>query len=192
MVPMRTLGARNTSTTQRGPTMKHTLALAALCVLMTGATAVNAKEVPLGQLISVTGNVIVGGTDFMNKATTGTPLYAGNTVLVSSNAKATIVMPNGCTIQLAPAQHLRIAAGLKCSQLQASVKQLFSPYQVAQAPVPGSSPIIAPPGTPVLAAGQVVAAPLLPAVGILPIAATTLGFVGLTQAVNNQTPTSGS
>jgi len=94
--------------------MKHTRALATLCVLMTGANVVNAKEVPLGQ------------------------------------------MGNGCTIQLAPAQHLRIAAGLNCSQLQASVKQLFSPYQTAQAPVPGSTPVATPtpPNATVLQAGK--------------------------------------
>jgi hypothetical protein len=174
--------------------MKHSLALAALCVLMTGATVVNAKEVPLGQISSVTGNVTIGGTDFMNKATTGTPLYAGNTVLVASNAKATIIMANGCTIQLAPAQHLRIASGLKCSQLQASVKQLFNPYQVAQAPVPGSTPVAAPipPGTPVLAAGQVAAAPLLPVIGFLPALGITGGVLLINDIVSSGSTTSGS
>lgn len=176
--------------------MKHSLALAILCTLLASATAIQAKELRVGQLGQVSGNVTVGGSNFMNKATSGTPLYAGNTVLVASNAKATIVMADGCTIQLAPAQHLRVAAGLKCSQLQASVKQLFSPYQVAQAPVPGSTPVAAPtvpPAAPALAGAQVAAAPLLPALGILPIAGASLGFVGIARAINNEsTPTSGS
>jgi hypothetical protein len=103
-------------------------------------------------------------------------------------------MADGCTIQLAPAQHLRVAPGLKCSQLQASVKQLFSPYQVAQAPVPGSSPVIrpTPPGTPVLAAGEVVAAPLLPVIGFLPSLGITGGVLRLDAIIPSGSPTSGS
>ena len=176
------------------PTMKHTLALATLCAAFASASVVNAKEAPLGQLTSVTGNVSVGGSNFINKAKSGTPLFAGNTVLVATNAKATIVMADGCTIQLAPAQHLRVTPGIKCSQLQASVKQLFSPYQVAQAPVPGSSPVIrpTPPGTPVLAAGQVVAAPLLPVIGILPSLGITGGVLRLDTIISLVSPTSGS
>jgi hypothetical protein len=174
--------------------MKHTLALTALCVVLASASVVNAKEAPLGQLSNVTGNVSIGGSNFINKAKTGTPLYAGNTVLVASNAQATIVMADGCTIQLAPAQHLRVAPGLKCSQLQASVKQLFSPYQVAQAPVPGSSPVIrpTPPGTPILAAGEVVAAPLLPVIGFLPSLGITGGVLRLDTIISLVSPTSGS
>lgn len=161
--------------------MKHSIALATLCALMASAAMVNAKEAPLGQLGAVTGNVTVGGSDFMNKATTGTPLFAGNTVLAASNAKATIIMANGCTIQLAPAQHLRIAAGLKCSQLQASVKQLFNPYQVAQAPVPGSTPVAGP----VIAAEGTTAAPLLPVIGLLP----ALGISGAVLRIDDIIPT---
>ena len=175
--------------------MKHTLALTALCTVLASASVVNAKEAPVGQLGNVTGNVSIGGSNFINKAKTGTPLYAGNTVLVASNAKATIVMADGCTIQLAPAQHLRVTPGLKCSQLQASVKQLFSPYQVAQAPVPGSTPVQAPgniPAAPAPVAAGFQAAPLLPVAGILPAVGAALGVVGVTRIVNNQTPTSGS
>ena len=180
--------------------MKNTLALTALCALLASASVVNAKEAPVGQLGSVTGNVSVGGSNFINKATTGTPLYAGNTVLVASNAKATIVMADGCTIQLAPAQHLRVSPGLKCSQLQASVKQLFSPYQLAQAPVPGSTAVAAPSapppappaGTPILAAGTVQAAPLLPAFGLAPAIGMGLGVLGLGRVIDRSTGTSGS
>lgn len=168
--------------------MKHSIALATLCALMASATMVNAKEAPLGQLGAVTGNVTVGGSDFMNKATTGTPLFAGNTVLAASNAKATIIMANGCTIQLAPAQHLRIAAGLKCSQLQASVKQLFNPYQVAQAPVPGSSPVAGP----VIAAGSTTAAPLLPVIGLLPALGISGAVLRIDDIIPTGSPTSGS
>lgn len=170
--------------------MKHTLALTALCAVLASASVVNAKEAPVGQLGSVTGNVSIGGNNFINKATTGTPLYAGNTVLVASNAQATIVMADGCTIQLAPAQHLRVVPGLKCSQLQASVKQLFSPYQVAQAPVPGSTPVAAPiPAEAILTGSQ--AAPLLPALGLAPVLGIGAGVLGLGRAIS-RTGTSGS
>jgi hypothetical protein len=170
--------------------MKNTLALTALCAVLASASVVNAKEAPVGQLGSVTGNVSIGGSNFINKATTGTPLYAGNTVLVASNAQATIVMADGCTIQLAPAQHLRVVPGLKCNQLQASVKQLFSPYQVAQAPVPGSTPVPAPmPAEAILAGSQ--AAPLLPALGFAPALGIGAGVLGLGRAVS-RSGTSGS
>ena len=173
--------------------MKHTLALTSLCALLAAAPVAHAKEAPIGQLGTVTGNVSIGGHNFITKATTGTPLYAGNTVLVASNAKATIVMTNGCTIQLAPAQHLRVVPGLQCKQLQASVKQLFSAYQVAQAPVPGSTPVPAPiPAEAILVGGQ--AAPLVPALGILPAVGIGAGVLGLGRAIDRSgnSGTSGS
>jgi hypothetical protein len=149
--------------------MKLRFAITALSILAATAGVANAKEAPVGQIIAVTGNVSVGGNSFISKATAGTSLHAGNTVLVSSNGKATVTVGKGCVIQLGASQHLRVTPGLKCEQQQASVKQLFAPYQVAQAPVPGTPPIPAP----VLAAPGVVAAPLLPALGLLP----TLGIV---------------
>jgi hypothetical protein len=116
--------------------MKLRFALTALCALLAATGTAAAKETPVGQIVAVTGNVSVGGDSFISKATAGTSLHAGNTVLVSSNGKATITVGQGCVIQLGASQHLRITPSLKCEQQQASVKQMFAAYQVAQAPVP--------------------------------------------------------
>jgi hypothetical protein len=171
--------------------MKLRFALTALCALVAAAGTATAKEAPVGQIVAVTGNVSVGGNSFISKATVGTSLHAGNTVLVSSNGKATVTVGKGCVIQLGASQHLRITPGLKCEQQQASVKQLFAPYQVAQAPVPGTPPIPAP----VLAAPGAVAAPLLPALGLAPILGIGAAGAVVVDATLDQlvpTPTSGS
>lgn len=169
--------------------MKLRFALTALCALVAAAGTATAKEAPVGQIVAVTGNVSIGGNSFISKATVGTTLQAGNTVLVSSNGKATVTVGQGCVIQLGASQHLRITPGLKCEQQQASVKQLFAPYQVAQAPVPGTPPIPAP----VLAAPGVVAAPLLPALGLAPVLGIGAGAVrAASLAIDRISPTSGS
>lgn len=172
--------------------MKIRFALTALCALMATAGTAAAQDAPVGQIIAVTGNVSVGGNSFINKATAGTNLRAGNTVLVSSNGKATVTVGNGCVIQLGASQHLRITPGLKCEQQQASVKQLFAPYQVAQAPVPGSTPLPPPVAQAAVLPGAVTA-PLLPALGLAPIVGGSLALIGIGRAIDNQSkPTSGS
>lgn len=170
--------------------MKLRFALTALCAMLAAAGSANAKEAPVGQIIALTGNVSVGGESFISKATVGTSLHTGNTVLVSSNGKATVTVGQGCVIQLAASQHLRITPGLKCEQQQAAVKQLFAPYQVAQAPVPGSSPV---PPAPAAVLPGAVAAPLLPALGFAPVLG--IGAGGMRAAnflLDKIVPTSGS
>ena len=53
------------------------------------------------------------------------------------------MLNNGCVIGLKGSQHLTVSTGLKCEQLQASAKQLFPAYQLAQAPLGGG--IVPPP-----------------------------------------------
>lgn len=169
--------------------MKIRFALTAMCALLAAGTTI-AKEAPVGQILSLTGNVSVGGNSFISKATVGTNLHAGNTVLVSSNGKATVSVGQGCVIQLGASQHLRITPGLKCEQQQASVKQLFAPYQVAQAPVPGSSPV---PPAPVAILPGAASAPLLPVLGLAPVfGATAVGMRAAGYALDKIIPTSGS
>lgn len=172
--------------------MKLRFALTALCALVAAAGTASAKEAPVGQIVAVTGNVSVGGNSFISKATAGTSLHAGNTVLVSSNGKATVTVGKDCVIQLGASQHLRVTPGLKCEQQQASVKQLFSAYQVAQAPVPGSTPVA--PVAPAILPGAT-AAPLLPALGLAPVLGIGAGAVRAASYTLDKivpSPTSGS
>ena len=108
----------------------------ATCVavgLMAGVTiGANAKEAAAGSLSFVQGNVTVGGNGFVAKAASGTELVNGSVVTVSSNGRATVKLNQGCNIILSGGQHLTVDAKASCDQLQASVQQLFSPYQVAQ------------------------------------------------------------
>ena len=173
--------------------MKKILALSALGAMLVAPAM--AKDEPIGQLVSLSGNVSVGGSNFVSKANIGTQLHEGNTVLVSSNGKATVALNNGCTIELSASQHLRVTQGLKCAQLQASVKQLSAPYQVAQAPVPGTAPqrAMGLPAAAAPAATETAAAPLLPALGILPGLGIGGGYVaGGGLLINRLSGTSGS
>lgn len=103
----------------------------ALIALMAGtAMAANAKD-SLGTLSNVKGNISISGAGYVSKAVNGTPLLEGSKVLVSNNAKATVVLANGCSVPLTSGQHLTVTSALTCAQLQASVKELFTPYRVA-------------------------------------------------------------
>lgn len=171
--------------------MKLRLALTAMCALLAAAGTATAQETPVGQIVAVTGNVSVGGNSFISKATPGTSLHAGNTVLVSSNGKATITVGQGCVIQLGASQHLRITPGIKCEQQQASVKQMFAAYQVAQAPVPGSTPV--PPVAPAAILPGAAAAPLVPALGLAPVLGIgAVGFRATSFVLDKIVPSSGS
>lgn len=171
--------------------MKHLIAIAALGATL--SAPVLAQDAPIGQLVSLSGNVSVGGSNFVSKANIGTPLHEGNTVLVSSNGRATVLLKNGCAIDLAASQHLRVTQALKCSQLQASVKQLASPYLVTQAPVPGTAPQRAMAVPAAAPAADTAAAPFLPALGILPGLGIGTGYVaGGGLLVNRLSGTSGS
>ena len=92
-------------------------------------------ESAVGTLENVTGIVSIGGKGLVSKATSGMPLVNGNTVLVSSKGKATVVLANGCSVALQGSQHLTVDAALSCEQSIASIKHLAAPVQLAQAPL---------------------------------------------------------
>ena len=104
-------------------------ALAAFCAL--GASA----QDKVGTLENVTGAVSVGGKGFVSKAVNGTPLADGNTVLVPSNGKATVVLAKGCSVSLQGSQHLTVNSALSCEQAIASIRHMAAPVQLAQAPL---------------------------------------------------------
>ncbi|WP_418321090.1 hypothetical protein [Piscinibacter sakaiensis] len=87
---------------------------------------------PVGKLGGVQGNISIGGNGFVSKAGAGTPVVDGNTVLVSTNGRASVVFNNGCTVTLEGGQHFTVDSKQSCAVLQASAKQMFSPYRVAQ------------------------------------------------------------
>lgn len=111
-----------------------------LIALLAGATVTAHANEPVGVLKNVSGTISVSGQKFMTRASEGTPVANGSSVLVASNGKATLVLNNGCTIPLAASQHVVVDAKLPCQQIQASVKQLFPAYQVAQANVSAGVP----------------------------------------------------
>lgn len=108
---------------------KLVFALAAFCAL--GASA----QDKVGTLENVTGAVSVGGKGFVAKAVNGTPLADGNTVLVPSNGKATVVLAKGCSVSLQGSQHLTVNSALSCEQAIASIRHMAAPVQLAQAPL---------------------------------------------------------
>lgn len=117
--------------------------LALLVALASGAFTVSAQDA-IGVLQGVSGTVSLSGKNVVSRATTGTPVYDGSAILVSSSGKATLVLNSGCSVSLGANQHLSVSAKLPCEQMTASVKHLFPAYQVAQAPI-GSG--ITPPPT---------------------------------------------
>ena len=108
---------------------KLVFALAALCAF--GVSA----ESKVGTLENVSGAVSVGGKGFVSKAVNGTPLADGNTVLVPSNGKATVVLAKGCSVSLQGSQHLTVNSALSCEQAIASIRHMAAPVQLAQAPL---------------------------------------------------------
>lgn len=107
------------------------------------ALAASAAEPAVGSIQDVKGAVTVSSTQAVKRAANGTPVVEGASILVASDASATLVLNNGCVIGLKGSQHLTVSTGLKCEQLQASAKQLFPAYQLAQAPLGGG--IVPPP-----------------------------------------------
>lgn len=107
---------------------------------LAGVVALAHAAEPLGTLNDVSGVVSVSGSGLVSRAKDGTPVYAGSSVLVASNGKATLMLNNGCTIRMAASQHLVVDAKLPCDQMQASVKQLFPAYRVAQAGIASGLP----------------------------------------------------
>lgn len=177
--------------------MKHRLVLCTLCALVTTTANAQIKEAPLGQIVAITGSVSVGVNNHISQASVGTTLYAGTKVLVSSHGKASLLIGKDCLVKLGASQYLSITSGMPCAQQQASVKQFFAPYQVAQ-----TGPITTPPsGAPIsaaptnienfLATGEVAAAPLLPLALPLPLLGLGVGFgagvVGISTTDNLRT-----
>lgn len=109
---------------------------ALLAALASSAFTVSAQDV-IGSLQSVSGSVSVSGKSVVSRATNGTPVSEGTSILVSSSGKATLVLNNGCTVALGANQHLNVSAKTPCAQVSASVKHMFPAYQVAQAPIGG-------------------------------------------------------
>ena len=107
---------------------------ALLAALASSAFTVSAQDV-IGSLQSVSGTVSVSGKTVVSRATNGTPVAEGTSILVSSSGKATLVLKNGCTVALGANQHLSVSAKTPCAQVSASVKHMFPAYQVAQAPI---------------------------------------------------------
>ena len=156
---------------------------ALLAALASSAFTVSAQDV-IGSLQSVSGTVSVSGKSVVSRATNGTPVAEGTSILVSSSGKATLVLKNGCTVALGANQHLSVSAKLPCEQMSASVKHLFPAYKVAQAPIGGGTTPPPPPPAPGFFAGLGGTGTLVP-LGVL--------GVGTAFAVNstNDKPVSG-
>lgn len=164
-----------------------TLALTAL--LAGSAAAVHAAE-PIGVLEKVSGTVSVGGQGFVVRATEGTPIANGSSILVASNGRAVLALRSGCSIALAPSQHLTVNAKLPCEQLQASVKQLFTAYRVAQATTGPVTTVTPPPATePLPAPGGSGLLPGLPG-GLVTVAGVVGGVTLTYQLTNKDSPPS--
>lgn len=176
--------------------------LASFAALAACALAVSAQE-PIGVLQNVSGTVSLSGQSMVSRASSGTPVMDGSSILVSSSGKATLVLNTGCSVSLGANQHLTINAKTPCEKITASVKHLFPAYQVAQAPV-GSGLIPPPAGAGVTGAGTAGAGAGLGAAGagtglFAGVGAGTLAIGGglalgvgaAIQNSNNDTPVSG-
>lgn len=127
--------------------MKKYAALALGLGLALGAAA---AEPVVGTLHDVHGAVTLTSAQAVKVAADGMAVPEGASILVARDGAATLVLNNGCVIGLAGSQHLTVRGQLKCSELQASVRQLMPTYQLAQAPLGGG---ITPPATEVQKAG---------------------------------------
>lgn len=110
--------------------------LAILALASTLAFAASAQE-RAGVIDGVKGAVTVSSAKAIKRAVNGMAVPDGASILVPSDGAATVLLGSGCVVSLQGSQHLRVDAKLKCDQLQASVKQLFPAYQLAQAPLGG-------------------------------------------------------
>lgn len=110
-----------------------------LALALVAFTAIAAHaDSRVGTLENVTGSVSVGGAGSVSKAANGMRLVDGNTVLVSSKGKATVMLANGCSISMLGSQHLTVNSKLTCDQSLASVQNLAAPVQTAQALINGA------------------------------------------------------
>ena len=112
--------------------------LAALVALI-GAVSVASAAEKVGELRDVKGNVTVTSEGSVVKGVNGTPLTANSRIVVSSGAKASVMLNEGCFIPLKSSQFLALNPKLACTQQVAAVTQLAEPYRLAQAPVGGAA-----------------------------------------------------
>jgi hypothetical protein len=152
--------------------------LALSVALAVVSVAAQAAPVAVGSITVVSGTVSVSGQGFVTKASAGTAIFDGSTVMVSSGARAKLQIGNNCTLVLRDSQYLTINSALSCGQLEASAQQLMSPYQVTQAD-----------GTVAPAVGGGAAAGIGPAVGFGTVAA--VGTVANVRSARNDDPVSG-
>lgn len=101
-------------------------------MVMALASVAHAAE-SIGTLKSVSGIISISSKNAMSRAVEGTSVDDGSAILVASDAQATLVLASGCSVPLTASQYLVVDSTLPCNQLQASVKQLFPAYRVAQA-----------------------------------------------------------
>lgn len=116
--------------------MKRIAALALIAGVAGASFAAGTPE-SVGYLSVAKGTISVGGQGFATKAAHGMRLVDGNTVMVPTNGRASVVLNNGCTVDLTGSQHFTVNSALPCAQLQASVSQMFDTHRVAQAGVSG-------------------------------------------------------
>lgn len=90
-----------------------------------------------GVIDGVKGAVTVSSAKAVQRAVDGMAVPDGASILVPSDGAATLLLNNGCVVSMQGSQHLKVNAKLKCEEVQASVKQLFPAYKVAQAPLGG-------------------------------------------------------
>lgn len=100
------------------------LALFALAAGFALAAAAQEKQVEVGTLNDVSGAVTVSSQQAAKRVASGTRVVDGASILVASEGKATLVMDNGCRIDLKGGQFLKVDAKEECKALLALVKQL--------------------------------------------------------------------
>ena len=103
-----------------------------------------AEPASVGKVDMLAGSVSVGNQGTVAPAKLGMPVYDGSTVLVSAKGKTTVVLNNGCTIDLRGSQLFTVDSKLDCKAAIASVKTLAGTAQVAAAPasMSGAAPFV--------------------------------------------------
>lgn len=117
----------------------------ALLALGVGAAFAASAQGTVGTVQDVKGSITVASQKAVKRATSGMAVADGASILVASDGAGTLVLNNGCVVALKGSQHVTVNAALKCTEQQASVKDLFQAYKVAQAPVGGG--LVAPGAT---------------------------------------------
>ena len=152
-----------------------------LFTAIAAASSLASAEGSIGVLKGVSGVVSVSGDQVVTRAISGTPVIDGSSIMVSSSGKATLLLNNGCTIQLQPNQHLMVDAAAGCDVLTASIKPLFPAYQVVQAPLGSGLAAPAAAGAGAAAGGAAAAGGITAGM----VAAGVVGVVGVAAIANS-------